>query len=244
MVLHCLARLFIIFLLCVAVFCIRFYLFENLELASDNKMKRVVLKSKPTECLGECVHLDGCESFNVFRNKNGKLICDLYAISNSTLQIKPHTMHFTVNGLASTQPPPELATEVTTDPAIFPETTLPKPVTAIEEPINIVRKNTSHSECVSSNLKLTSKDSNSICEKFYFIDGGALRRSNQKCAQISSDDQVKFSTTSACDNFTFENSVKQFQHTNNIKRCIRFFGDRKPMLDNCYDTYQYEKEKL
>ena len=105
-------------------------------------MKRAVLKSNPTECLGECVHLDGCESFNVFYNEFGRLMCDLYSISNKTLKSNPLTMHFTVNEFALTQPLTKLITEATTDSTTLPATTSTKSVTPVKESceINIVRK--------------------------------------------------------------------------------------------------------
>ena len=141
-------------------------------------MKRVVLKSNPTECLGECVHLDGCESFNVFYNEFGRLMCDLHSISNKTLKSSPLTMHFTVNEFALTQPQAKLITEATTDSTTLPATTSTKSVTPVKESceINIVRKNTSNNECVSSDLKWILKDNNTNCELFYFIDGEHLPR--------------------------------------------------------------------
>ena len=207
-------------------------------------MKRVVLKSNPTECLGECVHLDGCESFNVFYNEFGRLMCDLHSISNKTLKSSPLTMHFTVNEFALTQPQAKLITEATTDSTTLPATTSTKSVTPVKEfcEINIVRKNTSNNECVSSDLKWILKDNNTNCELFYFIDGGALTSSDGKCVQISGS-EVSFSTSTDCDNFAFPNSVKQFEHTKSIQKCIRFFGDRQPGLDNCHKKYKYEKEK-
>ena len=115
MVLHFLARFFILSLLCVAVCYIRFYLFKNSKLVSDTKLKTVVLKSKPTECLGECVYLDRCKSFNVLYNESGRLICDLFSISDSMLQKSSFAMHFTVNESISTQLSTQVATETTTD---------------------------------------------------------------------------------------------------------------------------------
>ena len=239
MVLHYLARFFILSLLCVVVCCIRFYLFENSKLVGNTKMKRVLLKSNPTECLGECVHLDGCESFNVFYNKFGRLVCDLYSISNKTLKSSPLTMHFTVNEFALTQPLAKLTTEATTGSATLPTISI-KTVTPVKESVNIVRKNNSNWDCISSDLKWILKDNN--CQLFYFIDGGALTLSDGKCGEIFGS-QVRFSTNTDCDNFTFSNSVKQFEHTNSAKKCIRFFRDREPVLDNCNENYQYKKMK-
>ena len=115
MVLHFLARFFILSLLCVAVYCIRFYLSENAKLISNTKRKRVVLKSESTECLGECVHLDGCKSFNVFYNESRGLLSDLFSISDSMLQKNSFAMHFIVNEQASTQ----LSTELTMEATVF-----------------------------------------------------------------------------------------------------------------------------
>ena len=241
MVLHFLVRFFILSWLCVAVCCMRFYLFENAKLVSNTKLKRVVLKSEPTECLGECVQLDGCKSFYVFHNESGRLICDLFSISDSMLQKNSFTMHFTLNKLASTQLLTELTTEATTDSTTFPATTPTNTVNPAEESFYIVKRNASYSGCVSSNLKLISKNAaNSKCEQFHFIDGGALRQSNQKCAQISSS-SVTFSN-SPCDNFTFDNSIKQFRQNKIPGKCIRFLEKLKPALDNCHTAYHYEKE--
>ena len=239
MVLHYLARFFILSLLCVAACCIRFYLFENSTLVGNTKMKRVLLKSNPTECLGECVHLDGCESFNVFYDEFGRLICDLYSISNKTLKSSPLTMHFTVNEFALTQPLAKLTTEAATDSTTL-STISTKTVTPVLEFVNIVRKKSSDWECVSSNLKWILKETS--CQLFYFVDGGALALPNGKCAQITGS-QIIFSTITDCDNFTFPSSVKQFKHTNSTQKCIRFFGDRQPMLDNCDKGYKYEKKE-
>lgn len=238
MVLFFLARFFILSLLCVAVCCIRFYLFENARLVSDTKLKRVVLKSEPTECLGECVHLEGCKSFNILYNGSGRLICDLYASSDSMLQNNSFTMHFTVNGLASTQLLNELTTEATTDSTTLPATTTTETVNPVEEYI-VVKNNGNHMYCVSSTLMWILQDTSSNCQLFHFIDGGALSLSDKRCAQIS-ESQVAFSTN-PCDNFTY--SKNQFQFTKNTVKCIRFLEDRKPVLDNCNKEYEYKKKK-
>ena len=57
-------------------------------LHSQVKMKRVVLKSEPTDYLVECVDLDGCKSFNIFYNESRGLLSDLFAISDRMLQRK------------------------------------------------------------------------------------------------------------------------------------------------------------
>ena len=238
MVLFFLARFLMLSLLCVAVCCIRFYLFENSKLVNDTKLKTVVLKSEPTECLGECVHLEGCKSFNVLYNGSGRLICDLYASSDSMLQNNSFTMHFTVNGLASTQLLNELTTEATTDSTKLPATTTTKTVNPVEEYI-IVKKNGNHRYCVSSTLMWILHDTSSNCQLFYFIDGGALNLSDRRCAHIYGS-QVEFSTN-PCDNFTY--SKKQFQFTKNTVKCIRFLEDKGPVLDNCDNAYRYNTEK-
>ena len=238
MLLFFLARFFILSLLCVAVCCIRFYLFENSRLVSDTKLKRVVLKSEPTECLGECVHLEGCKSFNVLYNESGRLICDLYASSDSMLQNNSFTMHFIVNRLASTHLLTELTTEATTDSTTLPATTTTKAVNPVEEYI-IVKKNGRHRYCISSTLMWILHNTSSNCQLFHFIDGGALSLPDRRCAQIS-DSQVAF-TTNPCDSFTY--SKMQFPFTKNTVKCIRFLEDREPVLDNCDKTYQYKKEK-
>ena len=69
---------------------------------SNAKMRRVVLKSEPTEYFVECVDLDGCKSFNVFYNESRGLLRDLFAISDRILQKKSFTMHFTINEHART----------------------------------------------------------------------------------------------------------------------------------------------
>ena len=238
MLIFFLARFFILSLLCVAVCCIRFYLFENSKLVNDTKLKTVVLKSEPTECLGECVHLEGCKSFNVLYNESGRLICDLYASSDGMLQNSSFTMHFTVNELASTQLLAELTAEATTDSTTLPATTTTKTVNPVEEYI-IVKNDGSHRYCVSSTLMWILNETISNCQLFHFMDGGALSLSDTTCAQISQS-QVAFSTN-PCDNFTY--SEMQFQFTKNTVKCIRFFEDREPMLDNCAAAYQYKKEK-
>ena len=242
MLLFFLARFFILSLLCVAVCCIRFYLFENSRLVSDTKLKRVVLKSEPTECLGECVHLEGCKSFNVFYNESRGLLCDLFSISDSMLHKNSFTMHFTVNEQLSTQISTELTTETTTDSRRLPATTTAKTVNPVEEYI-VVKKNGDDSYCVSSTLMWILHDTSSNCQLFHFIEGGALRLSNQNCAQNSAYDQVKFST-SPCDDFTFVDSKEQFQYTQNPVKCIRFLDESEPVLDNCHKAYGYKKEHV
>ena len=190
MLIFFLARFFILSLLCVAVCCIRFYLFENSKLVNDTKLKTVVLKSEPTECLGECVHLEGCKSFNVLYNESGRLICDLYASSDGMLQNSSFTMHFTVNELASTQFLAELTTEATTDSTTLPATTTTKTVNPVEEYI-IVKNDGSHRYCVSSTLMWILNETSSNCQLFHFMDGGALSLSDTTCAQISQS-QVAF----------------------------------------------------
>ena len=148
-------------------------------------------------------------------------------------------MHFTVNEFALTQPLAKLTTEATTDSTTL-STISTKTVTLVKEFINIVRKKSSDRECVSSNLKWILKKTS--CQLFYFIDGGALALPNGKCAQITGS-QIIFSTITGCDNSTFLSSVKQFEHTNSTQKCIRFFGDRQPMLDNCNKGYKYEKKE-
>ena len=238
MLLFFLARFFILSLLCVAVCCIRFYLFENSKLVSDTKLKRVVLKSEPTECLGECVHLEGCKSFNVLCNESGRLICDLYSSSDGMLQNNSFTMHFTVNELASTQLFAELTTEATADSTTLPATTTTKTVYPVEKYI-IVKNDVSHGYCVSATLMWILSDSSSNCQLFHFMDGGALSLPDTRCAQISGS-QITFSTN-PCDNFTY--SKMQFQSTKEALQCIRFLENAKPVLDNCDNAYQYEKEK-
>ena len=240
MVLHFLARFFILSLFCVAICCIRFYLFQNSKLVSDTKLKRIVLKSKPTECLGECVHLDQCKSFNVIYNESRGLICDLFSISNSTLQKDSFTMHFTVNELASTQLSNEARTEATTDSTTFPATNPTKTVNPNEESIYIVKKNDKGTYCVSLTQIWILQDISSKCQLFYFIDGGALRLQDRRCARIDVS-QVVFSTN-PCDSFTF--SKNQFQHTKTQRNCIRFLENTGPVFDNCDKTFQYKKEKV
>ena len=242
MVLHFSARFFILSLLCVAVYCIRFYLYENAKLVSNTKIKRVVLTSERTECLGECVHLDGCKSFNVFYNESRGLLCDLFSISDSMLHKNSFTMHFTVNEQASTQISTELTTETTTDSTKLPATTTTKTVNPLEEYI-IVKKKGKDSYCVSSTLMWILHNTSSNCQLFHFIEGGALRLLDQSCAQNSSHDQVKFST-SPCDDFTFVDSEKQFQYTQNPVKCIRFLDESVPVLDNCHKEYGYRKEHV
>ena len=111
--LHSLATFFILSLLCLAVCCTCFYLFENSKLVSNTKMERVVLKSEPTECLVAFVHLDGCKSFNVFYNESRGLFYDLFSISDRMLQKNSFAMHFTVNEQVRTQLSTEVTTEVT-----------------------------------------------------------------------------------------------------------------------------------
>ena len=196
------------------------------------------MKLKPTECLGECVHLEGCKSFNVLYNESESLICDLYASSGSMLQKNSLTMHFTVNGQALTQILAELTTDATADSTTLPATNTTKTVSPVEEYI-IVKNNSSHRFCVSSTLMWILHNTSSNCQLFHFIDGGALSLLDRRCARIYGS-QVVFSTN-PCDNFTY--SKKQFQFTKNTGTCIRFFEDMEPVMDHCYEMHQYKKEK-
>ena len=99
-----LVKVLMLFLLCTLVRCVRFYMLENTELVNETRMKRVVLNSQPTECLGECIHFYDCKSFNVFYDEFGRLTCDLYEKLDGTLKYSLLAMHFTLNAHASKSP--------------------------------------------------------------------------------------------------------------------------------------------
>ena len=169
--------------------------------------------------------------FNVFYNESKGLLCDLFSISDSMLQSNSFTMDFTANEETSTQFSTELTTEATTGSTTLPATTPTKAVNQVKEYVHIVKTNSSGNYCVSLKRRWILKDIGN-CELFYFIEGGTLTLSDQSCAQNSSHDQVKFST-SPRDDFTFVDSKEQFQYTQNPVTCIRFLDKVEPVLDNC-----------
>ena len=241
---------------------------ENTELVNETRMKRVVLNSKPTECLGECIHFYECKSFNVFYNEFGRLTCDLYEILDGTLESSPLAMHFTLNAHASKSPtttqngittfqvnPTTQKTVSSTSPTMIQTTkapsatqetltqvtTLTETTDVIGESIIVLRQNGEDRDCVSSSLKWISEDDeNAACHSFYFVNGGALKLPNGHCTETSGS-VIKFVSSSSCDSFTYDNTIKQFQYTKNVDYCIRFMDNADPVNDLCHYTRQYNK---
>ena len=96
----------VLFSICESLLCKDFYMLNNVELVSGSKLKRVKLISKPMECLGECMHTTGSESFNVFYDVVQSLVCDLYGVSNEILLNKQKAIYF--NGKESTAADPKI----------------------------------------------------------------------------------------------------------------------------------------
>lgn len=106
MALNSMDRVLVLFLICESLLCKDFYMLNNVELVSGSKLKRVKLASKPMECLGECMHTTGCESFNVFYDVVQSLVCDLYGVSNEILQNNQKAIYF--KGKKSTAADPKI----------------------------------------------------------------------------------------------------------------------------------------
>ena len=242
--------------------CVRFYMLENTELVNETRMKRVVLNSQPAECLGECTHFYGCKSFNVFYDEFGRLTCNLYAIQDGTLESSPLTMHFTLNAYAFKSPtttqngittlqvnPTTQNTVSFTSSTVIQTTETPSTTQettgVVEESIIIVNQDGEDWHCVSSSLKWISKDDeNTDCQQFFFLNGGALKLPNGHCTKTSGV-ILEFASTPSCDILTFDDTVKQFQYTENQQFCIRFYNSSEsfgPRKDKCYHAYQYYKE--
>lgn len=105
-------KVLVLLLMCESLLCKDFYMLNNVELVGGSKLKRVKLISKPMECLGECIHTIGCESFNVFYIVQG-LVCDLYGASNEILVNNEKAIYFKGNKLITANPkilPSTLAT--------------------------------------------------------------------------------------------------------------------------------------
>lgn len=94
MALNSMDGVLVLFSICESLLCKDFYMLNNVELVSGSKLKRVKLISKPMECLGECMHTTGCESFNVFYDVVQSLVCDLYGVSNEILLNKQKAIYF------------------------------------------------------------------------------------------------------------------------------------------------------
>ena len=242
---------------------------KNTELVNETRLKRVLLNSQPTECLGECIHFYGCKSFNVFYDEFGRLTCDLYEILEGTLDSSPLAMHFTLNAHASKSPtttqngittlqvnPATQKTVSSTSPTIMQTTktssteqetsTQPTALTettdVIGEAIIVVKMD--DKECVSSSLKwILRDDKNTNCQKFFFVNGGALKLRNGDCTKTSGS-EIDFASSSSCDSFTYDSTTKQFQYTQNERYCIRFESNGNPMMDNCHHTLQYNKREV
>ena len=110
MALNSMDKVLVVFFMCESLLCKEFYMLNNVELVSGSKLKRVKLISKPMECLGECIHTTGCESFNVFYDVFQSLFCDLYGVSNEILLNNQKAIYF--KGKKS----------ITADPKILPST--------------------------------------------------------------------------------------------------------------------------
>ena len=241
---------------------------ENTELVNEKILKRVELNSQPTECLGECIHFYGCKSFNVFYDEFGRLTCDLYAILDGILESSPLAMHFTLNAHNSKSPsttqngitklqvnpttqktvsstsPIEIqttkATSTTLEASTQP-TTLAETTDVVEESIIVVKQVGEDWHCVSSSLKwISMDDKNTDCQQFLFVNGGALKLPSGHCTETSGP-VVRFVISSSCDSFTYDNTTKQFQCTEDVNHCINFLDTADQVKEHCHPERQYNK---
>lgn len=217
MVLSHLSKYLLVLLLCTSVDCKFFYMMENMELVDEKKIKSGVIISKPTDCLRECLLTAGCESFNVFHNFPGRLMCSLYTVSHGTLASSPHVIHFTTN--KSNKP-------------VTP-TTSPNGITSSNEKSFILEKNIQGTlHCLGSSLKWK-VNIPSQCQILKVINGETLIMiPNEKCFGLHAT-SVELTQPPSCGNLRYNDNTKQFQYNADIHKCIEFKNSSKPLVHAC-----------
>ena len=217
MVLSRLSQYLLVLLLCTSVDCKLFYMMENMELVDEKEIKSGVIISLPTDCLGECFFTAGCESFNVFHDFLGRLMCNLYTVSQGTLVSSPHVIHFTTNK---------------SDKPVTP-TTSPNGITSGNEKLFILEKviqGTLH--CLGSSLKWKANNP-SQCQTFKVVNGKTLIMvPNGKCFGLDAT-FVKLRQPPSCGNLTYNDNTKQFQYNADMGECIEFYNNTEPRVHGC-----------
>ena len=203
----------------------RMYMVKNLELVHVKPMGIVTLKSQETECLGECIDEEKCQSFNVCQI-NKELLCYLFAEEDGKYNESRSCSYFSTKG-----------------------------VVAKTGPLPNYFKIKSYNQCVKSDtnyvLIIEPSTTGSSCAIFYLTNNNYLKlRDSDGCYKVTSKSTIIYDDDEddRCSEFKIQKLSTtgqinfQIRLLPSITLCLNIYGATYPRMIPCQGWQDYSLE--